>query len=255
MREAVSETKVNVGTMAAGAAVGERAQCILVVDDAPRTRRMLALQLEREGYAVTGVAQGAAALAWVRRHGLPSLVILEVTLVDMRGMALVEQLQTWGHVPVLMLASPADLAPCEECPLSTRTACLLKPFVFAELLTAVQQLLHPAEPTLPVDAGECALDATVQINFHLQLLTVAGRKIALTPTETRLLHLLYSHRGRVVSPGYLMSKAWDPEPKGTLGSLWVHIRRLRNKLEPNPEAPNYLITVRGQGYYLHGDPH
>jgi DNA-binding response OmpR family regulator len=233
----------------------EQSPHILVVEGAPRAQRMIALQVERMGYGVTAVAQGAAALTWARRAGLPNLVILAQSLPDMPGMDVVEQLHATGQVPVLLLTSPTDPPLHEERPSQARTATLRKPFVFAELMRAVQQLLCPAETSLSSVPEECALDATVQINFHLQQLTVAGRQIALTPTETRLLQLLYAQRGRVVSPGYLMSKAWEPELRGTLGSLWVHIRRLRNKLEPNPEAPNYLITVRGQGYYLHGDPH
>lgn len=256
MKIGVSKMKTNVvtsvATTAAGAAMDEQPLRILVVDDAVRTRRMLTLQLEHMGYAVTAFAQGTDALAWVHCHGLPNLVLVDATLADMRGTTLAEELQCGDHVPVLLLASPADLD-CEESLLSTPATCLLKPFVFAELLTVVQQLLRPTEPTLPVEAGECALGAAVRINFPLQSLTVAGRKIALTPTETRLLLLLYAQRGRVVSPDDLISKAWEPEPQGTLASLWVHIQRLRNKLELNPKAPTYLITVRGQGYCLHSD--
>ena len=82
---------------------------------------------------------------------------------------------------------------------------------------------------------------------------VDGKQVALTPIESRLLHLLYMNRGRVVAPEVLMSKAWGEGSEGSPGSLWVHVRRLRNKLERNPDRPRYLITVRGQGYVLQSD--
>ena len=94
------------------------------------------------------------------------------------------------------------------------------------------------------------IDEKLRINFAQQYAVVGDDQITLTPTENRLLHILYNNRGRVLSPGFLLAKAWDPVRKGSVESLWVHVRRLRSKIEPDPDNPRYVVTVRGQGYCL-----
>jgi DNA-binding response OmpR family regulator len=64
------------------------------------------------------------------------------------------------------------------------------------------------------------------------------------------MHVLYTHRGRTIAPETLLAKVWSPHQKGSLESLWVHVRRLRDKIEPNPDKPHYIVTMRGQGYCL-----
>jgi DNA-binding response OmpR family regulator len=88
------------------------------------------------------------------------------------------------------------------------------------------------------------------VNFDQHYTLVANRQIKLTPTESRLIQLLYNQRGQVLSPGALLARAWDPVSQGTLRSLWVLIRRLRNKIEPNPDEPRYIVTARGRRDYL-----
>jgi DNA-binding response OmpR family regulator len=97
---------------------------------------------------------------------------------------------------------------------------------------------------------ELVIDDHLRINFAQQYAVVDNDQIMLTPTENRLMHILYNNRGRVLSPGFLLAKAWDPVRKGTVESLWVHVRRLRSKIEPDPDNPRYVVTVRGQGYCL-----
>jgi DNA-binding response OmpR family regulator len=248
---------------------GDNSHQILVIEDAPKTRRMLELQLTHAGYAVQSVANGRQAIEIVRRHGLPRLVILDNSLPDMQAAAVADAIATLGLVPMIELISPcmpstnaAMLAEAEKGQAKTSSGkanfedavpwaeeYLVKPFVFSELLALIERVLNRAEVP-PMSDQELLLDNNLKINFAQHYLIVNGQQVTLTPTENRLLHLLYTNRGRVVSPGYLMTKAWDARQKGTLGSLWVHIRRLRNKLERDPEDPHYLITVRGQGYYL-----
>ncbi len=231
---------------------GDNAQRVLVVDDARETQQMIALQLERAGYHVVTADDGLRALELIRRQGLPRLVVLDLSLPGKDGFTVAKEIRAIGDVPIVLLALMTDTIVPMDYKLAGIRNYLLKPFAFLELLEAVQNALREGD-TPPMSDREFRLDANVCINFAQQCLFIDGQKALLTPTETRLLHLLYSNRGRVVSPGYLMSKAWCTDQKGTLGSLWVHIRRLRNKLEPNPESPAYLITVRGQGYCLHSD--
>lgn len=228
---------------------GDNAQHILVVDDARKTQQMIALQLERAGYQVTTADDGSHALEWIRRQGLPRLIVMDISLPGRDGLAVAKEIQTIGDVPIVLLASLTDMMAPPDHSLTGISGCLVKPFAFPELLQSIQHALVQSDAPLISDR-EFRLAAHLRINFVQQYLLVDGQKVLLTPTETRLLHLLYINRGRVVAPGYLMSKAWNTEHKGTPGSLWVHVRRLRNKLEHNPETPCCLITVRGQGYYL-----
>jgi DNA-binding response OmpR family regulator len=230
----------------------QSAQSILVVDDARATQRRIALQLQRAGFTVVTADSGPRALEWVRRSGLPRLVLLDVGMAGMNGFAVADALRAMGDVPIIFLSPLADAAALGEDAARYAGDYLLKPFADGELLDSIQRALTRSE--LPPMADlEAVVDAGLRINFAQQYIVTGGERVALTPTETRLLHLLYCHRGRVVSPGYLMSKAWDARQKGTLGSLWVHIRRLRNKLEAVPDFPRYLLTVRGQGYMLRAE--
>lgn len=230
----------------------ENARHILIAERAAVTRRMMALQLEQGGGSVITAACADEMLALVRRDGLPRLLLLDAGLVEAAGAGLLESLQRQGRVPIVLLFTPALAPHISDESYPGVTARWVKPLAFAELTVAVTQLLRDLEGThLP--AGEAMLGAGLCVDFDNQTLFMDGARVALTPTETRLLQLLYANRGRVVSPGYLMSRAWGEKQRGTLGALWVHIRRLRNKLERTPQTPRYLQTVRGQGYRLHTD--
>lgn len=223
---------------------------ILVVDQAPRTRRRLALQLESAGYAVLTAPQDQEAAALIRRHGLPRLLLLEQRLQGLYDV--IATLPTAAQTAVIWMAAAEDAVTLPETVAAVTAGRLVKPIVYPELIGTVRQALaHIEGPHLPV--GEVRLTADVRVDFANQTLTVDGRVVVMTPTETRLLQVLFAHRGRVVSPGHLMSQAWRDEQRGTLGTLWVHIRRLRNKLERDPAAPETLVTVRGQGYCLQSE--
>lgn len=225
----------------------ENSQRILIVDDARETQKMLALQLERAGYAVITAGDGPQALDLVRRKGLPRLVLLDCTLPGMSGGAVAEAINALGPTPIIMLSTPAALAALDKAKPPVAADYLIKPIALPDLLATMQRVLEQAE-TPSVPDAEISIDGRLGINFAQHYIVLDGERISLTPTENRLLHHLYMNRGRVVSPGYLMAKAWGEEQKGTQGSLWVHVRRLRNKLEHDPETPQYLRTVRGQGY-------
>lgn len=224
-------------------------QRILVVDDAAETRLMLGLRLEREGYQVHTAASGREALEYVRREGMPHLVLLDILMPGMNGFAVADSLHTMGDVPIIFLSALSDATTIAEGINRYAEDYVTKPFAFPELLARIRRVLLRMAAYEPNNL-ESVVDDNLRLNFSQHYAVVRGERVSLTPTETRLLHILYANRGRVLSPQYLMSKAWDPMQKGTVGSLWVHVRRLRSKIEANPEAPAYLITVRGQGYCL-----
>lgn len=224
-------------------------QRILVVDDDADTRIMLALRLQREGFTVIAADSGAAALDIVRNEGMPNLVLLDIMLPDLDGFKVAEELRMLGAVPVIFLSAISDTDRKVEGISRYAEDYVTKPFAFSELLARMQRVLTRAA-TDPQADPEQIIDEHLRINFAQNYIVRDGNQITLTPTEVRLMHILYNNRGRVLSAGFLLAKAWEPIHGGTVESLWVHIRRLRNKIESDPEHPRYIVTVRGQGYCL-----
>lgn len=222
---------------------------ILVVDDAADTRLMLNLRLQREGYTVFTANSGTEALEVVQHEGLPSLVVLDIMMPGMDGFAVANELRRMGDIPIIFLSALSDTDTKVEGITRFAEDYITKPFAFSELLARIRRVLLRVVSDQLVDP-EMVVDEILRINFAQQYAIVNDKQITLTPTENRLMHILYNNRGRVLSPGFLLAKAWDPVRKGTVESLWVHMRRLRSKIEPDPENPRYVVTVRGQGYCL-----
>lgn len=228
---------------------GETPQRILVVDDDVDTRTMLSLRLQREGYQVLAAPSGDEALEVVRREGLPNLVLLDIMLPDRDGFAVAEDLRAIAPLPIIFISALSDVERKVEGISRFAEDYVTKPFAFSELLARVRRVLSRTVADTLADP-EQVVDDRLRVNFAQHYAVVDGSHVVLTPTETRLLQILYNNRGRVLSAGFLLAKAWDPTQRGTVESLWVHVRRLRNKVEEDPDNPRYVVTVRGQGYCL-----
>lgn len=224
-------------------------QRILIVEDAADTRLLLNLRLQREGYQVLTASNGPEALALVQSTGLPNLVLLDIMMPGMDGFAVANELRRMGDIPIIFLTALSDTETKVDGLLRYAEDYITKPFVFPELSARVRRVLLRVAGAKKPDP-EQPIDDRLKINFAQQYAVLDGEQITLTPTENRLLHILFSNRGRVLSPGFLLAKAWDPTKAGTVESLWVHMRRLRSKIEPDTESNRYVVTVRGQGYCL-----
>jgi DNA-binding response OmpR family regulator len=222
---------------------------ILVVDDAADTRLLLSRRLQREGYTVLTASSGAETLEIIQKEGLPHLVLLDIMMPDMDGFAVAAELRRMGDIPIIFLSALSDTETKVEGLTRFAEDYITKPFEFSELSARIHRVLLRVATDRHADP-EQVIDSRLRVNFAQQYAIVDDRQITLTPTENRLLHILFNNRGRVLSPGFLLAKAWDPVRKGTVESLWVHMRRLRSKIEPDPDNPRYVVTVRGQGYCL-----
>lgn len=234
--------------MTDSASVTEKTR-ILVVDDAADTRLLLNLRLQREGYEVFTASSGAEALDVIQKEGLPHLVLLDIMMPGMDGFAVATELRRMGDISIIFLSALSDSDTRVEGLNRFAEDYVTKPFDFSELSARIRRILlrvatdHNADP-------EQVVDERLRVNFAQQYAILDDEQITLTPTENRLLHILFNNRGRVLSPGFLLAKAWDPVRRGTVESLWVHMRRLRSKIEPDADNPRYVVTVRGQGYCL-----
>lgn len=222
---------------------------ILVVDDAADTRLLLNLRLQREGYEVFTASSGAEALEMIQKEGLPHLVLLDIMMPGMDGFAVASELRRMGDISIIFLSALSDTDTKVEGLNRFAEDYVTKPFDFTELSARIRRVLLRVATDQNADP-EQAIDDRLAVNFAQQYAILDDQQITLTPTENRLIHILFNNRGRVLSPGFLLAKAWDPVRRGTVESLWVHMRRLRSKIEPDPDNPRYVVTVRGQGYCL-----
>lgn len=222
---------------------------ILVVDDAADTRLLLNLRLQREGYEVFTASSGAEALEVIQKEGLPHLVLLDIMMPGMDGFAVASELRRMGDISIIFLSALSDVDTKVEGLNRFAEDYVTKPFDFSELSARIRRVLLRVATDQNADP-EQVVDERLRVNFAQQYAIMDDVQITLTPTENRLLHILFNNRGRVLSPGFLLAKAWDPVRRGTVESLWVHMRRLRSKIEPDADNPRYVVTVRGQGYCL-----
>jgi len=217
---------------------------LLVVDDDRQLARALRITLAARGYEVVTAADGATALAAASRTP-PDLVILDLGLPDMDGVAVIEGLRGWSPAPVIVLsarhAEPAKVAALD----AGADDFVTKPFGMDELLARVRAALRRAAP-----ATATAVVATDAFTVDLagKRVTTSGGEVRLTPTEWHLLETLVREPGRLVTQKQLLQQVWGPAYQTETNYLRVHLANLRRKLEPDPARPRYLITEPGIGY-------
>lgn len=222
---------------------------ILIVEDMVEMRQIISLRLQRQGFIVMPACRGEEALDLIALQGLPHLAVVDICLPGMDGFAFAAALQRRGNVPIIFLSARADIETKVEALTRYAEDFIAKPFVFAEFLARIRRILLRSWPDSEPQV-DVVIDSRLSINFYQHYARLDSRRIQLTPIESRILQALYAQRGRVVSPGALLANVWTSDQQATIGSLWVHIRRLRQKLEPDLQRPYYIMTVRGRGYYL-----
>jgi two-component system KDP operon response regulator KdpE len=223
---------------------------VLVVDDEPQIRRALRAGLRVNGYEVEVEADGEAALDRLALSP-PDVVILDLGLPRMDGLEVLDQLRQWSSVPVIVLSARNDER--DKVAALDRGAddYLTKPFGMDELLARIRVALRHA-------AGRRREDAVLEfgglrIDQPAHLVTVGGREVHLTPTEFELLRELAVNAGRVLTHHMLLTRVWGPASADSTNYLRVYINQLRQKIEPDPAHPRYILTEPGIGYRFRGE--
>jgi len=223
---------------------------ILVVDDEPHVLRLLKANLESSGYKVLLAKDGEQAVRVVEEE-MPDLVILDLMLPKMDGYAVCRHIREFSAVPVIMLtarSAQVDLVHGFEVGADDY---LTKPFSVTELLMRVQAVLRRTKWPEGIMSRQGFKAGPIEIDFAQHRVTVKGEAVKLTPTEYRLLSHLASNPNRVVLHRELLRAVWGPEYGEETEYLRVYMRYLRQKLEPEPSNPRYLLTQPGAGYMLH----
>jgi DNA-binding response OmpR family regulator len=219
---------------------------ILVVDDEPKIVKTVRAYLENAGHRVVTAADGQAALT-VYRHERPGLVILDLGLPGIDGLDVARVLRRESNVPIIMLTARVDEADRLVGLELGADDYVLKPFSPRELVARVRAVLRRAGPEREVAAPPIAA-GDLSIDQERRLVTVGSRAVELTPTEFDLLVVLASHPGRVFSRTELLDRVQGYAFEGYERTVDAHIKNLRQKIEPDPKQPRYLLTVFGVGY-------
>ncbi len=221
---------------------------ILVVEDEHDVIKLLKYNLEKEGFKVNYTTDGSLALAEIRRDE-PDLVILDLMLPGLDGLEICRQIrrnEKYASLPLLMLTARGEEADRVVGLEMGADDYVTKPFSMREVVARVRALLRRQE-------GPAAQRATLQrgrltIDPSAHSVSVGGRRIELSALEFKLLHYLGSHPGMVFSRDQLLDRVWGDDRSVTPRSVDVYVRRVREKIEPQPQSPTYIQTVHGVGY-------
>ena len=220
---------------------------ILVVDDEPRMRRFVRMNLELEGYEVLEAENGMEALGRVREQ-MPDLVLLDVMMPALDGFETLDSVREYSSVPVIMLTVKGDEADLIHGLDLGADDYMTKPFSPRELSSRIRAVLRRVEPGPAQGQDPLVIDRDLQIDFPRREVIVRGERIKLRPTEYRLLLHLVENAGWIVEHETLLSKVWGPEYRDDGQLLRLYITYLRKKIEPDPANPRYILTERGVGY-------
>jgi DNA-binding response OmpR family regulator len=225
----------------------EDKKLILVVDDESRMRHFIRMNLELEGYRVGEAENGLTALDKVRDE-LPDLVLLDVMMPKLDGFETLRLIREVSSVPVIMLTVKAEEEDKVRGLELGADDYVTKPFSPRELSSRIKAVLRRIEVPGVSDQAIVKVDDRLSIDFNRREVVVNGQQIKLRPTEYRLLYHLIHNAGWTMSHETLLSKVWGYEYRDETQLLRVYINYLRQKIEPDPANPRYILTERGLGY-------
>ncbi len=221
---------------------------VLVVDDEPTIAEVVARYLERAGYAAVTAADGLEAIRLAEERR-PDLVVLDVMLPQLDGLEVLRRLRErdGARTPVILLTAKGEHDDRIAGLRSGADDYVVKPFSPRELVARVEAVLRRVDPPAAADAQPLRFDA-LEIDARGRRVTRDGDEVQLSQREFDLLHFLASNPGQAFSREQLMDRVWDAVAVSDSGTVTVHVRRLRAKIEPDPEQPRYVQTVWGLGY-------
>ncbi len=226
---------------------GDTLPRILLVDDDPNQLVLLADQLRSDGYQVQTARDGDEALRRLQTSW-PDLLIIDMMMPRMDGLTLAREIKGRADLPIIVLSaidagdSKADLL--EE----VAEDYVTKPYHYPELRARINRVLRRLGDKVPRQS--LVLGPGLTLDLHRREATVNGAQVQLTPTESRLLYALAANLGTTVTTETLLARGWAETEDADPSYVWVTMRRLRQKVEVDPNRPVHLQTVRGIGYRL-----
>lgn len=222
---------------------------ILIVDDDQDVVEAISLSfgLQWPDARIVEARDGRTALSMFSRDN-PDVVLLDIALPDTDGFEVLRRIRERSDVPVLMISARGEEIDKVRGLELGADDYVTKPFGYLELSARIKAVMRRAQ-ALPPMSGDGQFEAgPIAINYATHQVSVDGRPVKLTPIEYKLLYQLTRNAGQVLLHDQLLTKIWGPEYVGELDYLRIYVRRLREKLEPNPQQPAYILTERGIGY-------
>lgn len=220
---------------------------VLIVDDEVQIRRFLRTGFELNGYTVHEAGTGTEAIRTATLQPI-DLVITDLALPDIDGSEVVERIRSWSSVPIIVLSVRANET--EKVKLLELGAddYIVKPFGMAELMARVRVAMRRQ---MRAASGEPVVKVgPLSINLATRTVTLNDERLTLTPKEYRLLQVLAQHAGNVVTHQHLLKEVWGTVHVHDTHYLRIFVRKLRQKIEPDPNIPRILLTELGVGYRL-----
>ena len=227
---------------------------ILVVDDDPKIVALVRAYLERERFRVVTAGDGRTALRLIEQE-MPRLVVLDLMLPEMDGMAVIRRARALGDVPILVLSARTSTGDRIQGLTEGADDYLPKPFSPAELVARVRTILRRTERDSPdtIHPDVRYVSGELEVDVARHLTRVAGQVVALSVLEVRLITALLAADGRILSRDQLLDAIHGVgEAEVTDRAIDVYVKRLREKLGDDPAAPRFVATVRGAGYRAAG---
>ncbi len=220
---------------------------VMLIDDDPHLIMFLSDRLRRDGYEVSSALSGDEALTMLD-HRWPDLVILDLMMPGLGGRQVARRIKRKADIPVMILS--AVTATDSKAELISRYAedYVTKPFQYLELEARIRRILRRVGGRLP--SPDLVLGPNLTIMLQRRLAVVAGEIRTLSPTEGRLLGVLARHVGTTIRTSDLLSSVWSGAKQPDPAYVWVTVRRLRQKIEVDPNHPIYLVTDPNRGYRL-----
>jgi PAS domain S-box-containing protein len=248
--EAVKPDDLIVGTAGPRSGEGEaesrKGAQLLIVEAQAGGPSMLARLLEDSGYQVEGAAEGARALELLQDH-LPDLVLIERQLTGRGELSLIRNVRRLSMVPILLVTSPSATGYLVEALDAGADDYVSRPFQTAEMLARIRALLRRGEAGLAPPADRFQADG-LRVDFDARRAWKDDQALELTPTEFELLERMIRHRGQVLTYSQLAQHLWGRESLRSRHDLFVHVSRLRKKVEADPKSPRLIVTRWGIGY-------
>jgi DNA-binding response OmpR family regulator len=222
---------------------------VLVVDDQSEMLEMLKLILTAAGFEVIPAMDGPSGLRCAYQHH-PDAILLDVMMPGMDGFEVCRRMRDLTEVPIIFVTAKANIEDIVAGFAAGADDYLVKPFHQVELVTRLTAALRRSVERSGEKEHVIFPSPSMMLDCDRHELEIGGRKVYLTPIEFKVLRLLMQHAGRVLSADAVLSRIWGPEYIGEPDLVKQYIYRLRRKIEPDPDAPRYIHTVRGEGYYF-----
>ena len=220
---------------------------VLVIDDEPQIIRALAVNMQARGYEMIAAPNAAIGNAMaIEKH--PDVVIVDLGLPDRDGLTVIENIRTWSNVPILVLSGRTDSSFKISALENGADDYITKPFDVEELFARIRAVSRRREEKVElrsISMGELEVDFARR---SISRATSSGTPPHLTATEWKVLEVLALNRGSLVTKRKILDAGWGTNYAEENGSLRLFISQLRQKLEPNPKSPIYIITELGMGY-------